>query len=170
MQKKLYYIFKNTLFFFFRYPDWYMTQAYFYTSHTSPQMLKSAWGVDQERERLIVYVSEECDCVQGGSALSHVILPCVCLCVFVSVCARYTVEEGLTDCLPIEVWPLLSAEHYKAQRCSLQSGWILTRPRPAALAVSLLPKVWMWTWRFHSRVNVMWRFGGPFELPRRRSC
>ncbi len=102
------------------------------------QMLACAWAVDQVRERL-VYVSEECDNV-WGTGPSHVILPCVCLLVFVSVCVQYTVEEGLTDCLPIEVWPLLSVEHYKPQRCTLQSGRILTRPSPAVPAVSLCPR------------------------------
>ncbi len=75
--------------------------------HMIHQMLACVWAVDQVRERCIVYVSEECDNV-WGTGPSHVILPCVCFLVFVSVCVcvQYTVEEGLTDCLPIEVWPL----------------------------------------------------------------
>lgn len=142
--KKKIVLLKQSFFFFF----------YFYGKHSFllilgnvfltcfvwfTEMLAYAWAVDQVRERRIVYVSEECDNV-WGTGPSHVILPCVCLLVFVSVCVQYTVEEGLTDCLPIEVWPLLSVEHYKPQRCTLQSGRILTRPSPAVPAVSLCPR------------------------------
>lgn len=115
-------------------PNMFLT---FYKIHPDADMLEQ-W-IKRERETYCVCEWRVWLCLRSWSKSCN-----LALCVFVSlcecVCVQYTVEEGLTDCLPIEVWPLLSVEHYKPQRCTLQSSRILTRPSPAVLAVSLCPR------------------------------